>query len=51
MYEGITFDDMLGADLPKISFYPNLKDRTLSIYSAGKMFSATGCRSGWVIGP
>ena len=26
-------------------------DRTLSIYSAGKIFAATGVRSGWVIGP
>jgi aspartate/methionine/tyrosine aminotransferase len=26
-------------------------DRTLSIYSAGKIFAATGIRSGWVIGP
>ena len=25
-------------------------DRTLSIYSAGKIFAATGVRSGWVIG-
>ena len=26
-------------------------DRTVSIYSAGKIFAATGVRSGWVIGP
>jgi len=26
-------------------------ERTLSIYSAGKIFGATGIRSGWVIGP
>ena len=26
-------------------------DRTLSIYSAGKIFAATGVRCGWVIGP
>ena len=26
-------------------------ERTLSIYSAGKIFAATGIRSGWVIGP
>lgn len=26
-------------------------DRTLSVYSAGKIFAATGVRSGWVIGP
>lgn len=28
-----------------------MEDRTLSIYSAGKIFAATGVRSGWVIGP
>lgn len=27
-----------------------MSDRTLSIYSAGKIFAATGVRSGWVIG-
>jgi aspartate/methionine/tyrosine aminotransferase len=26
-------------------------DRTISVYSAGKIFAATGVRSGWVIGP
>lgn len=26
-------------------------NRTISIYSAGKIFAATGVRSGWVIGP
>lgn len=26
-------------------------DRTVSVYSAGKIFAATGVRSGWVIGP
>lgn len=27
-----------------------MKDRTLSIYSAGKIFAATGIRAGWMIG-
>ena len=27
-----------------------MEDRTLSVYSAGKIFAATGLRSGWVIG-
>lgn len=27
-----------------------MQDRTLSVYSAGKIFAATGVRSGWVIG-
>jgi aspartate/methionine/tyrosine aminotransferase len=27
-----------------------MKDRTLSVYSGGKIFAATGVRNGWVIG-
>lgn len=46
----MTFDDMFGKDLPKMAFQQNMQDRTLSIYSAGKIFAATGVRSGWVIG-
>ena len=42
---------MLGKPLPKIAFLQNMRNRTLSVYSAGKIFSATGMRSGWVIGP
>ena len=33
-----------------MAFQKNMYDRTLSIYSAGKIFAATGVRSGWVIG-
>ena len=50
VYEGMTFDDMFGKDLPKMAFQENMYERTLSIYSAGKIFAATGVRSGWVIG-
>lgn len=50
VYEGMTFDDMYGQNLPKMAFQKNMEDRTLSIYSAGKIFAATGVRSGWVIG-
>lgn len=46
----MTFDDMFQKELPKISSIKNMQDRTLSIYSAGKIFAATGVRSGWVIG-
>jgi aspartate/methionine/tyrosine aminotransferase len=28
-----------------------MENRTLSIYSAGKIFAATGSRVGWAIGP
>ena len=51
VYEGMTFDDMLDVTLPKMAFQENMFDRCLSIYSAGKIFAATGVRSGWVIGP
>ncbi len=26
-------------------------DRTVSVYSGGKIFAATGAKTGWVIGP
>ena len=47
----MTFDNMLDQTLPKMSFQENMYHRCLSIYSAGKIFAATGVRSGWVIGP
>jgi aspartate/methionine/tyrosine aminotransferase len=50
VYEGMTFDDMFNKPLPKLCFQEGMADRSLSIYSAGKMFAATGVRSGWVIG-
>ncbi len=37
--------------LPKIAIQEGMAERTVSIYSAGKIFAATGVRSGWVIGP
>ena len=46
----MTFDDMFNKPLPKLCFQEGMADRSLSIYSAGKMFAATGVRSGWVIG-
>lgn len=50
VYEGMTFDDMYNVDLPKMCFQEGMYDRSLSIYSAGKIFAATGVRSGWIIG-
>jgi len=35
----------------KIAAIPGMFDRTLTIGSAGKMFSVTGWKTGWVIGP
>lgn len=51
VYEGMTFDDAFGKALPKMAFIEGMYDRTVSVYSAGKIFAATGVRSGWVIGP
>ena len=50
VYEGMTFDDYLGKPLPKIIHEEGMYDRTISIYSAGKILAATGLRSGWAIG-
>jgi aspartate/methionine/tyrosine aminotransferase len=51
VYEGTTFDKYFDKPLPKIAFIEGMYDRTVSVYSAGKIFCATGVRSGWVIGP
>lgn len=51
VYEGMTFDEYFDKPLPKLSFQKGMSNRTLSVYSAGKIFAATGVRSGWVIGP
>lgn len=42
---------MLNVPLPKIINEPHMRERTLSVYSGGKIFQATGVRCGWVIGP
>jgi aspartate/methionine/tyrosine aminotransferase len=51
VYEGLTFDDYYQKDLPKMSFIDGMYDRTLSVYSGGKIFACTGSRVGWVVGP
>jgi N-succinyldiaminopimelate aminotransferase len=48
VYEHLTFDGR--AHLP-ISTLPGMAERTISIGSAGKMFSVTGWKIGWVTGP
>jgi len=47
VYEHMIFDDY--KYLPRIA--TKLFDRTISIMSGGKIFSATGVRVGWAIGP
>ena len=51
VYEGLAFDEFYQESLPKMAFLPGFYNRTVSVYSAGKIFAATGIRVGWVIGP
>lgn len=48
VYERLTFDD---ARHHPIALEPGMAERTLSISSAGKTFSVTGWKVGWVTGP
>jgi N-succinyldiaminopimelate aminotransferase len=47
VYEHLTF----GVEHIPMSSLPGMADRTLTISSAGKTFSATGWKVGWVSGP
>ncbi len=48
VYEHLTFD---GAEHLPVSGLPGMRERTLTISSAGKTFSTTGWKVGWVTGP
>ena len=48
VYEHLTFD---GVQHVAIASLPGMRERTLTISSAGKTFSATGWKVGWVTGP
>ncbi|KAJ7988261.1 hypothetical protein DPEC_G00321750 [Dallia pectoralis] len=47
VYEWLTYD---GAKHVKIASLPGMWERTVTIGSGGKSFSATGCQVGWAIG-
>jgi len=47
VYEHMTYD---GAHRP-LATYPGMRERTLTISSAGKTFSFTGWKVGWATGP
>jgi N-succinyldiaminopimelate aminotransferase len=47
VYEHLVFE---GAHVP-LSGLPGMRERTVKISSAGKTFSATGWKIGWVLGP
>jgi N-succinyldiaminopimelate aminotransferase len=48
VYEHLTYDD--AAHIP-LATLPEMRDRTVSISSAGKSFSVTGWKIGWVCAP
>ena len=48
VYEHLTFD---GREHVPVATLPGMADRTITISSAGKTFSATGWKVGWVTGP
>lgn len=52
VYEHMTYsDDSCGVEHVPMATLPGLADRTLTISSAGKTFSVTGWKVGWVHGP
>lgn len=48
VYEHLVYD---GAEHVRLADLPGMRERTLTISSYSKTFSATGWRIGWVIGP
>lgn len=48
VYEHLTFD---GAEHVPIATLPGMRERTLTVSSAGKTFSLTGWKIGWATGP
>ncbi len=48
VYEYLTYD---GVHHVPIATFPGMRERTVSISSAGKTFSATGWKVGWVLAP
>jgi N-succinyldiaminopimelate aminotransferase len=50
VYEHIVFDDAAAPHTP-LATLPGMRERTLRVSSAGKTFSCTGWKIGWVSGP
>jgi len=50
VYEHLVFGDASGPHIP-VATLPGMWERTLRISSAGKTFSCTGWKIGWVSGP
>lgn len=51
VYEHIVYDKATAPHIPFASISRTAHDRTVSVYSTGKTFSATGLKVGWAIGP
>jgi kynurenine--oxoglutarate transaminase/cysteine-S-conjugate beta-lyase/glutamine--phenylpyruvate transaminase len=47
-YDSLTYD---GVELTKLASLPGMWERTITVGSAGKTFSVTGWKIGWVIAP
>lgn len=50
VYEKVFYNDSL-EDITRFSTLPGMWERCINVLSAGKIFSATGIRIGWAIGP
>lgn len=50
VYEHLVYSDAASPHLP-LATLPGMKERTLRVSSAGKTFSCTGWKVGWVSGP
>lgn len=48
VYEYLTYDDLPHVPLARL---PGMRERTLTVSSAGKAFSVTGWKVGWACGP
>jgi kynurenine--oxoglutarate transaminase/cysteine-S-conjugate beta-lyase/glutamine--phenylpyruvate transaminase len=50
VYQHIVFDELESPHIP-FATIPDMYDRTLTLASSGKTFSATGWKVGWAVGP
>jgi N-succinyldiaminopimelate aminotransferase len=48
VYEHLTFDDVVHVPIATV---PGMRERTVSVSSAGKTFSVTGWKIGWICAP
>ncbi|WP_372494323.1 pyridoxal phosphate-dependent aminotransferase [Actinoallomurus purpureus] len=51
VYEYLTYDDAPGGAHVPLATLPGMRERTVAISSAGKTFSVTGWKVGWITAP